>query len=339
MDNGKPTVLIVTRDTKDFQELEGYLRDSYPAMRAETIEEAYKALQWGKTKICCVAADAALVSEHSEEAGCLCRTMLRQAPVIVISGDGQSELEERLLKEGAAEVLRKPFTQAVALRRIGNTVQNHAQIGPGHLPPILHQLFDAIMEDNNIHSKKHLIRVIYYTEVLLRCVWDKTGKNQPLDEKTISQMAQAAALHDIGKLLMPDKILQKPGPLTRDEFEIIKTHTVKGCEILEYIKTISQEPYFSYCYDICRYHHERYDGSGYPEGLAGDEIPLLAHIVSIVDVYDTLITKRAYKDAISHEEAVQMIRNGQCGTFAPELVECFIKVCNELHRIALANMD
>ena len=134
-------------------------------------------------------------------------------------------------------------------------------------------------------------------------------------------MANAAALHDIGKIAIPDNILLKPGKLTREEFEIMKTHTTKGCEILERFKQEDSD-YYRYCYDICRYHHERYDGKGYPDGLAGDEIPLWAQIVSVVDVYDALVSPRVYKAAFSVDEAFRMIYDGECGTFNPAVLEC-----------------
>jgi putative two-component system response regulator len=137
-----------------------------------------------------------------------------------------------------------------------------------------------------------------------------------------SLIVSASALHDIGKIAIPDSILLKPGRLTPEEFEEMKKHTIYGCEILEKFKQEENE-FYRYCYDICRYHHERYDGGGYPDKLKGDEIPIWAQIVSIVDVFDALVSKRVYKAPYAVEEAERMIMRGECGVFSPEILDCF----------------
>ena len=139
----------------------------------------------------------------------------------------------------------------------------------------------------------------------------------------IDQIARASALHDIGKIGIPDAILMKPGRLTPEEFELMKTHTTIGCEILESFHKSSDDEFYKYCYDICRYHHERWDGKGYPDHLAGEEIPISAHIVAIADVYEALVSERVYKSAYSSEAAYDMILNGECGQFSPDVIECF----------------
>ena len=135
-------------------------------------------------------------------------------------------------------------------------------------------------------------------------------------------IVSASALHDIDKIAIPDSILLKPGRLTQEEFEEMKRHTVYGCEILEKFKQEDNE-FYHYCYDICRYHHERYDGNGYPDSLKGDEIPIWAQIVSIIDVYDALVSKRVYKSAYAVEDAIHMIMDGECGVFSSEILDCF----------------
>ena len=244
-----------------------------------------------------------------------------------------------MLQAGAADILRKPFLKTIVLRRIENTLyilklkcqKRLEQNGKNQLIDV----FGSIIQSRKIGSRQHLLRVRLYTEILLKNARDELSGQYVLDDSTISKIGIAAALHDIGKIAIPDDILLKPGPLTRDEFKIIKTHTIKGCEILSVLKVIADDKDFGYFYDICRYHHESYDGSGYPDGLVGDEIPAIAQIAAISDVYDTLITKRPYKDAICHEKAVEMIKSGQCGTFSPILLSCFLKVCDQFHQIAL----
>ena len=134
---------------------------------------------------------------------------------------------------------------------------------------------------------------------------------------------QASAMHDVGKVAIPDNILLKPGKLTADEFEVMKLHTVKGCEIINTISFMNDKEFFQYCYEICRNHHERYDGRGYPDGLKGEEIPIAAQVVSLADVYDALVSERVYKAAYEPEVAFEMIMNGECGIFSPKLLECF----------------
>ena len=139
----------------------------------------------------------------------------------------------------------------------------------------------------------------------------------------MDEIARASALHDIGKIGIPDAILLKPGRLTPEEYEIMKNHTTIGCDILEKFHENQTEDFYRYCYEICRYHHERWDGNGYPDHLAGDEIPISAQIVAVADVYDALVSPRVYKSVYANNEAFDMIMNGECGQFSPDIMECF----------------
>ncbi len=136
-------------------------------------------------------------------------------------------------------------------------------------------------------------------------------------------------MHDVGKIAIPDKILLKPGKLTRDEFDVMKSHTTKGCKIIKQLEFVDDKEFYNNCFDICRFHHEKYDGNGYPDNLKGDEIPISAQIVSIADVYDALVSERVYKSAYSSEKAYDMILHGECGMFNPKLIECFKMVRGE----------
>ena len=146
-------------------------------------------------------------------------------------------------------------------------------------------------------------------------------------------------MHDIGKIAIPDAVLNKPGRLTAEEFEIMKTHSLKGCELLQSINEGQDEEYYRFCYDICRSHHERWDGSGYPDGLAGNNIPIWAQVVSLADVYDALTSERVYKAAYTHAQAVSMILNGECGVFNPRLLNSFLSVASRLENGEIAHVQ
>ena len=163
------------------------------------------------------------------------------------------------------------------------------------------------------------------TDILLDRLTQKTDRYQ-VSRAERSLINTAAALHDIGKITIDDKILNKPGRLTKEEFDIMKTHTLIGAEMLDNLDLYRDEPLVKIAYQICRWHHERYDGKGYPDGLVGDQIPISAQVVSLADVYDALTSKRVYKDAYPHKKALQMIMNEECGVFNPLLLECLLDV-------------
>lgn len=183
-------------------------------------------------------------------------------------------------------------------------------------------ILSTVVEFRSVESGDHIQRIKGFTKIMLKYV-EQVYDNVHYTPEEIDVISSASAMHDIGKIAIPDGILLKPGKLTPEEFDEMKKHTTKGCDILNTMENIQDENYFRYCYDICRHHHERYDGRGYPDGLTGEEISLAAQIVSVADVYDALISKRVYKDAYSLGEAYDMILNGECGVFSPKLMECF----------------
>jgi len=190
-------------------------------------------------------------------------------------------------------------------------------------------LIDALsttVKFRNFESGEHVKRMRNLTYIFLRMMRDEYGLKPDL----IETIADASVLHDIGKIAIPDSVLLKPGPLTKEEFEIMKTHTIRGCEILESLNYVPDQQYYQYCYEICRHHHERWDGNGYPDGLKGDDISIWAQAASLADVYDALTSNRVYKKAYSHNEAVAMILNGECGVFNPALMEYFAAIHDEL---------
>lgn len=193
-------------------------------------------------------------------------------------------------------------------------------------------VLSTVVESRSVESGDHVMRIKGYTRILLDYANDIYGTDFTTDEMNV--ISSASAMHDIGKVAIPDSILLKPGRFTPEEYETMKKHTVLGCDIIEAMKDIQDKSYYNYSYEICRHHHERYDGSGYPDGLKGDEIPLAAQIVSLADVYDALVNKRCYKKAFSYEKAYQMITNGECGLFSPKLLQCFEKARPRMEEFA-----
>ena len=190
-------------------------------------------------------------------------------------------------------------------------------------------ILSQIVEFRNGESGRHVIHINLITQLLLEQLVKKTGKYQLSWEERLL-IATASALHDIGKVGIDEKILNKPGKLTKEEFEIMKTHTLIGAQMLDNLDMYRNEKLLKLAYEICRWHHERYDGKGYPDGLVGEEIPISAQVVSLADVYDALVSERVYKKAFSHEKALEMIQNGECGTFNPLLLQCMTEAQDKL---------
>lgn len=183
------------------------------------------------------------------------------------------------------------------------------------------EILSNVVEFRNLESGDHIRRVKDFTRILAGYV-AKAYPEYHLDDEDIAVITAAAALHDVGKIAISDAVLLKPGRLTEEEFAVMKTHTIKGCEIIAMLEEVQAGEYGRVSYEICRYHHERYDGKGYPDGLKGEEIPIAAQIVSVADVYDALVSERCYKSAYTPTEAYDMIMRGECGAFSPRLLQC-----------------
>jgi putative two-component system response regulator len=261
-------------------------------------------------------------------------------PVIMITGESTDESDEKAYEYGASDIIYKPFAPNVVMRRAKNimelyehriNLENELEERTRELVvskkkleesnDFLVNALSSVVEFRSLESGEHIQRVRYFTKLFLKYIMEFYPKYGITNEQA-SLIVSASALHDIGKIAIPDSILLKPGRLTPEEFEEMKKHTIYGCEILEKFKQEENE-FYRYCYDICRYHHERYDGGGYPDKLKGDEIPIWAQIVSIVDVFDALVSKRVYKAPYAVEEAERMIMRGECGVFSPEILDCF----------------
>lgn len=319
--------------------LRSLFEGEYNILEAGNGEQALMLLRQYKASIAAVLLDIVMpikdgyqVMEEMEQSG-----LLAAIPVIVVTSQDSSTDEVRAFDLGASDLITKPFEPHVVRRRVRNAVElNRHKL---HLEELVEEqaaslreskdvLMDAlssVIEHRSIESGQHVLRIRMFTKILLEDVM-RSYPEYGLDARKIGIISSAASLHDIGKIAIPDAILNKPGKLTPEEFEIMKTHAQKGCEILAGLDRMHDKEYLEYAYHICRYHHERWDGKGYPEGLQGENIPICAQAVSIADVYDALTTDRVYKTAYSPEKAFNMILNGECGCFSPRLLESFKNV-------------
>jgi len=261
------------------------------------------------------------------------RHWIEEIPVIIISAESGNNQVERAFNMGATDFIMRPFDALLVYRRVINTVLLYAkqkklmnlvvaQIDEKERQShMMVDILSHIVEFRNGESGQHIIHVRTFTEVVLRQLQRITGK-YTLSQADISMIGMVSSLHDIGKIVIDEKILNKPGRLTAEEFEKMKEHTVAGSNMLEQVPANQDARLMRTAWEICRWHHERYDGRGYPDGLKGDDIPISAQVVALADVYDALISERCYKKAYSHETAIRMILNGECGVFNPLLMQC-----------------
>ena len=258
---------------------------------------------------------------------------IEEVPVIMISAERGSSHVERAFEMGVTDFISRPFDALLVHRRVVNTILLYTKqkklvslvadqiYEKEHRSSLMIDILSNIVEFRNGESGLHVRHVQILTEMLLNVLMHKTDRYH-LTQTDISIISTASALHDVGKISIDEHVLNKPGRLTPEEFEVMKTHSMVGAEMLAGLPIHQDEPLVKTAYGICRWHHERYDGRGYPDGLKGDEIPISAQIVALADVYDALTSERVYKKAFSHEKAVSMILNGECGTFNPLLLEC-----------------
>lgn len=260
-------------------------------------------------------------------------------PVIMISSETSQSYIRKAFELGVTDYILRPFDSFIIHKRVSNTLMLYRK-QKKLLSALEEQVYENeknnsmminvlahIVEFRNGESGMHVHHIKQLTSILLQNLIEKTDKYH-LTENDILLISTASSLHDIGKISIDDKILNKPGRLTAEEFEVIKTHSIIGAEMLQDLHNTHNYPLFDKAYEICRWHHERYDGKGYPDGLSGEEIPISAQVTSLADVYDALTSNRCYKKAFSHEKAMEMILDGQCGAFNPVLLQC-LKDCEK----------
>lgn len=266
---------------------------------------------------------------------------IEDIPVIMISSEDSEPYIRRAYELGVSDYINRPFDAKIVCQRVYNTIKLYAKqrklvtlvtdqiYEKEKNNQMMISILSQIVEFRNSESGSHVLHINIITGMLLERLMQKTDQYH-LQWSDQFLITTASALHDIGKIGIDEKILNKPGKLTKEEFEIMKTHTLIGASMLKSIEMYQNEKLLQVAYQICRWHHERYDGKGYPDGLKGEEIPISAQVVAIADVYDALVGKRVYKKAFSHETAIHMILNGECGAFNPLLLECLTDIQNRL---------
>ena len=275
---------------------------------------------------------------------------IQEVPVIMITAEESVESMEHAYSLGVTDYIPRPFNVYIVRRRVENTLNLYVnqkrlmrlvsdQIAEKEENnTLMVSILSNVVEIRNHESGDHIRNIRRITELLLHQLVQKT-KAYHLSEEDIALIKTASSLHDIGKITIPEEILNKPGKLTKEEYEIMKTHSTAGAQILEQMKYGQDKPLYRYALEICRWHHERWDGHGYPDGLMGEEIPISAQIVAIADVYDALTSERCYKKAYDHTTAINMILNGECGAFNPLLLECLTETAAQLRIVTGVNGD
>ena len=341
----KPTILLVDDAMMNRMVLTGILGGDYRILEAGNGKQCLELLRAKAGQIALVLLDINMPDMDGFE---VLRTMntnhtIEDVPVIMISSEDSEEAIRKAYELGASDYVSRPFDAKIVYRRVANTIKLYAkqrrlvQMVSDQIrareknTDMLVGVLSQIVEFRNGESGSHVRHIRVITETLLRRLLELT-KCYELTPEQQDNIPLASALHDIGKIGIDEAILNKPGRLTAEEFAVIKTHSMLGAEMLQKTESFAEQPLLQTAYEIARWHHERWDGKGYPDGLKGDNIPISAQLVSMADVYDALTSERCYKKAFPHETAVQMITNGACGAFNPLLLQCLLDVQGELKR-------
>ena len=339
----KQKILIADDSEMNRMLLAEMLNEEFEIVEAENGQECLKKLQKYGKEISVVLLDIMMpVMDGFEVLTYMNKSRwIEDIPVIMISSEESVTYIRRAFEFGASDYIKRPFDGKVVYQRVFNTIKLYAkqrrlisivsdQIHEKEKSnQMMVQLLSQIVEFRNRESGQHVLHIQTLTELLLDRLVQKTDKYE-LSSDECYLISTASAVHDIGKIAIDEKILNKPGKLTKEEFEIMKKHTLIGAEMIGKMEQFKEEPLMQTAYEICRWHHERYDGHGYPDGLKGDDIPIGAQIVALSDVYDALVSERVYKSAYTHEEAMKMILNGECGAFQPILLECLQDIQDDI---------
>lgn len=331
----RPQILIVDDAPVNRELLADILGDRYRILQASEGEECINMLRRYENDIALVLIDMIMPKKDGFEVLVYMNRnhWIDDIPVIMISTDNSDDNVSRAYSLGVSDYISSPFDAKVVYNRVFNIIKLYSK-QRRLVQLVTEQIYEKekdnqmmigilshIVEFRNGESGSHVLHINKITGMLLERLIQKTDKYD-ISWHDRYLITTASALHDIGKIGVDEKILNKPGRLTADEFEIMKMHTMIGASMLHSLTMYQDEELVRVATEICRWHHERYDGRGYPDGLKGDEIPISAQVVSVADVYDALASERVYKKAFPHEKAIEMIMNGECGTFNPLLLEC-----------------
>lgn len=343
-------ILIVDDSEMNRELLTEMLAGEYEIFEAENGSEAITVLRERNTEISLVLLDMIMpVMDGLEVLEIMNKNgWLSDIPVIMISSDDSAEFTHKAYDLGVTEFIRRPFDSLIVQKRCRNITALYtkqkklAGIVADQIyekeknSRVMIEILAHTVEFRNGECGMHVVNVQSYTEILLRELARITDKYD-LTESEISLISNVSALHDIGKISIPDEVLNKPGRLTDEEFKIMKSHSAVGSQMLSELPFYRDEPIVKLAYSIARWHHERWDGRGYPDGLVGDDIPIGAQAVSLADVYDALTAERCYKKAFSHDTAIEMISKGECGQFNPLLITCMKNCAEEMRLVKEGN--
>ena len=339
----KQQILIVDDSQMNRELLSVILEDEYRILEADNGRDCLEKLYDNRGDIALVLLDINMPVMDGFE---VLKDMnenhtIEDIPVIMISSDDSEAFIRKAYELGASDYISRPFDSRIVYRRATNTIKlyakqrrlvqmvsNQIQLKE-HNTAMLVSVLSQIVEFRNGESGAHVQHIRIITEKLINRLLTFTDQYR-ISQEEQEDIALASCLHDIGKIVVDEKILNKPGKLTKEEFEVMKTHSMCGAEMIKKLANYEEEPLLHTAYEITRWHHERWDGHGYPDGLRGNEIPISAQIVSVADVYDALTSERCYKKAFSHEKAIEMVRNGECGIFNPMLLQCLVDIQDEL---------
>lgn len=338
-----PKILVVDDSELNRSLLSDMLSDTFEIIEAENGMQAVEILHEHELEISLMLLDIVMpVMDGFQVLGVMKeKEWIKSIPVIMISAETAGSYIDRAYDLGAIDYISRPFDERTVKHRVMSNylltikqkemsdMLSEQMIEKEKDNSLMIEILSHIVEFRNGESGLHVLHVQLITEMLLRQLLKKTDK-YPIDEKDIRLIANASALHDIGKISIPAEILNKPGKFTPEEYDVMKSHTVEGAKMLRDIPFRNNEKLIQIGYQICRWHHERYDGGGYPDGLKGDDIPIAAQVVSLADVYDALTSKRVYKPAYAPDEAIAMIGRGECGVFNPVLTECLLDISDTL---------
>ena len=345
------SILIVDDNEINRGILGEIFKDKYNIIEADNGIEAMKEMEAHEDELAAILLDIIMpemdgyaVLEAMQQKDNLNDTI----PVLMITADTSTEAERTSYQKGAADVIHKPFDPVIVDRRVGRTIElydhkNNLENQIDDQTRILKKQFiylkkqeeklrnsnervidtiATIVEFRSMESSYHLKRIKGFVRILALTAMNNFPE-LGLTPHMIDVITQASAMHDIGKISVPDSILLKPGRLSNEEFDVMKSHTTRGSEVIEMLKDVQDKEYYEMCLDICRHHHERYDGRGYPDGLKGEENSIGAQFTALADVYDALVSDRVYKSAFPMDKAYEMIKNGECGVFSEKLMACF----------------
>lgn len=330
------TILIADDDEMNLDILRQVFENDYTVVTAQDGSDAIEAIVEYSDDICCILLDMVMPVFSGYQILQYLRTthVIESIPIVLITAQSDRQTELECYNLGAQAYIMKPFDVRNVKQQIHNIIATYQELNRKieeieaqrrRLAEYNSRMLEVVanlVEDRSEESGLHVKRVKEITRILAR-KYKKLFPDCEFTEEYISQIAEAAMLHDVGKICIADEVLNKPGKLTAEERATMEEHAEKGAEIIKkHLANVQDETQLRLTMDICYCHHERYDGTGYPRGLVGDEIPITAQIVSVADVYDALVSDRCYRKAFDYKTAYEMVTSGKCGVFNPRIMQC-----------------